>query len=461
MNPAAYGRYGDNTMVHMNNDEVAGLASLAKSMGRELTTNPVTGYPEAFSLRDALPTIVGLGAGMMTANPFLIGAAVGGTTAATTGSLEQGLMSGLTAGALSGVGNALAAEGAATTGATVAGPGTMDQATQAMIQQDVGQMAASGMTPQAAAQNIGSSYSSELAQAGLKPEAFMQPTNMQGGLPTITGAAPGSGGEFIPTATPGAPQFTAQAPKAPLMYSPAEGASRLGQQFAGAKSLVSDPSGQRLGQFVSGQKLNLAMAGAGKAGEMQYAAQQEMEDKKEAMDAAKAAKLKATQDSIRQSYANVGRALPMNPYTGRPVFAEGGIVSLMGGGRPFDSAPAQMTPEQAAFLKALMGGSTDIKDLGDKAKAAAGKAAGGYLETGGRVGDGMSDDIPAMIDGDQPAALSDGEFVIPADVVSHLGNGSSDAGAQQLYSMMDRIRQARTGNKEQGKEINAKKYMPA
>ena len=51
--------------------------------------------------------------------------------------------------------------------------------------------------------------------------------------------------------------------------------------------------------------------------------------------------------------------------------------------------------------------------------------------------------------------------MIPADVVSHLGNGSSDAGAQQLYSMMDRIRQARTGNKEQGKEINAKKYMPA
>jgi hypothetical protein len=88
-------------------------------------------------------------------------------------------------------------------------------------------------------------------------------------------------------------------------------------------------------------------------------------------------------------------------------------------------------------------------------------ANGGYLETGGRVGDGMSDDIPATIDGTQPAALSDGEFVIPADVVSHLGNGSSDAGAQQLYDMMDRIRQARTGTKEQGKEINAKKMLPS
>lgn len=76
-------------------------------------------------------------------------------------------------------------------------------------------------------------------------------------------------------------------------------------------------------------------------------------------------------------------------------------------------------------------------------------------------GDGMSDDIPATINGKQPARLADGEFVIPADVVSHLGNGSSKAGAKQLYSMMDKVRQARTGNKKQGKEINPAKYMPA
>jgi len=84
---------------------------------------------------------------------------------------------------------------------------------------------------------------------------------------------------------------------------------------------------------------------------------------------------------------------------------------------------------------------------------------GGYLETG--MGDGMSDDIPSSIDGEQPAALSEGEFVVPADVVSGLGNGSSDAGAEQLYAMMDRIRKARTGNKEQGKEITAERFMPA
>jgi hypothetical protein len=73
--------------------------------------------------------------------------------------------------------------------------------------------------------------------------------------------------------------------------------------------------------------------------------------------------------------------------------------------------------------------------------------------------DGMADQIPATIDNRQPAALSDGEFVIPADVVSHLGNGNSDAGAQQLYGMMDRIRKARTGSTEQGKQINPNKFL--
>jgi hypothetical protein len=73
--------------------------------------------------------------------------------------------------------------------------------------------------------------------------------------------------------------------------------------------------------------------------------------------------------------------------------------------------------------------------------------------------DGMADQIPATIDNTQPAALSDGEFVIPADVVSHLGNGNSDAGATQLYGMMDRVRKARTGSTEQGKQINPNKFL--
>jgi hypothetical protein len=76
------------------------------------------------------------------------------------------------------------------------------------------------------------------------------------------------------------------------------------------------------------------------------------------------------------------------------------------------------------------------------------------------ITDGMEDKINTSIDGQQPAKLSHGEFVIPADVVSHLGNGNSDAGAKKLYQMMDRLRQARTGTKKQGKQINPDKFMP-
>jgi Ca2+-binding RTX toxin-like protein len=83
---------------------------------------------------------------------------------------------------------------------------------------------------------------------------------------------------------------------------------------------------------------------------------------------------------------------------------------------------------------------------------------GGHLLKG--PGDGMSDDIPATIADKQPARLANEEFVIPADVVSHLGNGSSESGAKVLYEMMARIRKARTGNPKQGKQINPHKLMP-
>jgi len=89
---------------------------------------------------------------------------------------------------------------------------------------------------------------------------------------------------------------------------------------------------------------------------------------------------------------------------------------------------------------------------------------GGYSD-GGRMlkgpGDGMSDSIPGVIANKQPARLADGEFVVPADVVSHLGNGSTDAGAKQLYSMMDKVRKARTGKKKQAPAVKANRYMPA
>jgi hypothetical protein len=98
-------------------------------------------------------------------------------------------------------------------------------------------------------------------------------------------------------------------------------------------------------------------------------------------------------------------------------------------------------------------------------KRAGGGAINGYAGGGGLgylkgAHDGMADQINATIDNKRPAKLSGGEFVLPADVVSHLGNGNSEAGAKQLYALMERVRTARTGNKEQGKQINPKKYLP-
>jgi hypothetical protein len=129
----------------------------------------------------------------------------------------------------------------------------------------------------------------------------------------------------------------------------------------------------------------------------------------------------------------------------------------------------------AAGIKPAKLPKTSIKGLGDVSgatpdttEAARGGTMrshlGGYSD-GGRMlkgpGDGMSDDIPATISGRQPARLADGEFVVPADVVSHLGNGSTDAGAKKLYSMMAKIRKARTGKKKQAPAVKADRFMPA
>ena len=102
------------------------------------------------------------------------------------------------------------------------------------------------------------------------------------------------------------------------------------------------------------------------------------------------------------------------------------------------------------------GGIAGMQNSSVEAQRQAGSR-GYYL---GGATDGMADKVPARIDDGQEARLSDGEFVIPADVVSHLGNGNSDAGAKQLHSMMNNVRQARTGNPKQGKEIDPNKFMP-
>jgi len=109
--------------------------------------------------------------------------------------------------------------------------------------------------------------------------------------------------------------------------------------------------------------------------------------------------------------------------------------------------------QQEDVQEAAAGGIMGASSLGSY-------AAGGSPRLLRGPGDGMSDNIPAVIGKKQPARLADGEFVIPADVVSHLGNGSTEAGAKRLHEMMNKVRKDRTGNSKQGKQIVASKYMP-
>ena len=110
------------------------------------------------------------------------------------------------------------------------------------------------------------------------------------------------------------------------------------------------------------------------------------------------------------------------------------------------------TPRAAAGGMMASGGISHLGDYSD----------GGRLLRG--PGDGVSDSIPAVIGKKQPARLADGEFVIPARIVSELGNGSTEAGARKLYAMMDRIQKARgktVGKGKVAKNSRSEKYLPA
>jgi hypothetical protein len=166
---------------------------------------------------------------------------------------------------------------------------------------------------------------------------------------------------------------------------------------------------------------------------------------------------------------------PMGRYD--PMYASGGnVTKKKRASLTSDRSLAAMDPYEAGLASlnnarygANMSGiisPSAMTRLGEIPTAAGGGLShlGGYSD-GGRMlkgpGDGMSDNIPATIGSKQPARLADGEFVVPADVVSHLGNGSTDAGAKKLYAMMDKVRRARTGKKAQGRQINPNRFLPA
>lgn len=176
--------------------------------------------------------------------------------------------------------------------------------------------------------------------------------------------------------------------------------------------------------------------------------------------------LQATREQFLEDYPEAAERLGM---------AQGGIASLAyqeGGEMPNDKElisdavdaiqGRDDTPERTLAMFVQRYGEDALRDLVDRVQSGEFGINAGISEGELRgAGDGMDDMIPATLEGEQDVVLSDGEFIVPADVVSGLGNGSSNAGSKALYEMMDRVREMRTGKKEQPDQVPQGQMLPA
>ena len=430
-NMAGRGRDGDSMLVHMSPGEVKGLQALAMAHGGSLSINPDTGLVEASFLKRILPMIAGAGLMMIPGvNAAIAGGMVGGFETLRTGDIGKGLMAGL--GAYGGAGLAGGLSNAAASTA-------VDASAQNLANQAIAEgSTTAGMAE--ATRNIGTPTLSSIGE-GAKTlyntpggmTAFAKDNLMNIGA----AAAPVLGDAMTPKgpAIPGEPEEDPRYAGAPYRYN-------LSPNFSGYVPRQPQPYYRPTGLgYAEGGDIMMAQGGA-------------YDDE---------------------------------PMGDNPGMAAGGIAGYAAGGLKmktmslgegmyrdtdtdtaslgaYDAAKKRMEKQfAAANLKPREMPKSGIAKLGQM-KAMAEGGLGSYSD-GGRMlkgpGDGMSDDIPAVIGRKQPARLADGEFVVPADVVSHLGNGSTDAGAKKLYSMMDKIRTARTGKKKQAPAVKVDKYMPA
>jgi hypothetical protein len=437
----AYGRGGDSMLVHMNPREVAGLQALARSNGTSMTINPNTGYPEAFNLKALLPALVGLGlnafapgvgsaigSALGTSGAVGTGIAVGGATAAATGSLQKGIMAGLGAYGGAGLGEGLAGS-AGLAGNTPPTPGMEGIAGSGV--------SATPLPTNPSMTGAGLSGTTPAGGTGLTSPANFAGANMGTGITTpsvfppqpemfeVMGASPGGTGATI------SPSTSMSSISQPGFIDRVGGAGSAFKYGSAALAPALQPEPYE-------PPKSTAMI---RPFDFSYNPQTGAYDR-EPGDSSEAMYFRPT-FTAREPYMAAEGGL-MNSY------AAGGLTAFKQGGRP------KSRPLVGEDYYKFMG--RDDTMLGTAEKNFAGGGTPRFLSGGG---DGMSDDIPAVIGDKQPARLADGEFVIPADVVSHLGNGSSKAGAKRLYEMMDKIRSERTGTKKQAPAIKPSKFMPA
>ena len=245
-------------------------------------------------------------------------------------------------------------------------------------------------------------------------------------------------------------------------------------------NLFSDPTAGQAGSGLSGAlgavKSPYALGAAGTAALPGLLAPPELEmaPKKQY----NTAEAEAADRQARTPGANFRPGIsPEFDYFGpmKTSFADGGLAALRyqeGGEMPNDKEliseaveaikGRDESPERTLAMFVSRYGEDALRDLVDRVQSGEfdmnASASEGTLVG---AGDGMDDMIPATLEGEQDVVLSDGEFIVPADVVSGLGNGSSNAGSKALYEMMDRVREMRTGQKEQPEQVPQGMMLPA
>lgn len=445
---ASKGRGPDTMLVHMAPGEVKSLQALARANGGTLTTNPDTGLPEAGFLRAILPLVAGaaLGPAGMGLTAMQAGLATAALGTVATGSLRQGLMAGLGAyggaglmGTVTGAGNAAITAGA--DAAAAAGNAGIGAAVpQLPPVTDYSVMAGADPTVMGYDTGAFGATTSPVTQSVVTPTALppMSPgmsvadTNTlsrEFGFDSAVNMQPGA---VTPTPTP----ITAQPAVTP--------------------SVASGPDTYRNQMDIASDRAT-AFREAGPFGPIKAGLSEIGKDPSKFM----------TMDNLRYGMAASAPLMMQEPEK-RAGYDGGGPNPYQyeyDAGRTYASAPAGSSSEvqhfDPRFRRMASGGLS-------AAYAAGGQSHLGDYSDGGRLlrgpGDGVSDSIPATIADKRPARLADGEFVVPARVVSELGNGSTDAGARKLYAMMDRVQKARNKTVGKGKvavNSRADKYLPA
>jgi hypothetical protein len=438
---AAHGRGPDTELVHMTKGEINSLQTLAKANGGSLTINPDTGLAEAGFLSNILPAVAGAAAMYFTggtaapliagmSNAAVIGGGIGALQYARTGSLNKGLMAGLGAYGGAGLAGGLMGTGAAEIGAqaTKAAGYTPEIASGTPLSEIQG-------LQQAAVQNAGPS--GVLAQ-GAKT-AIANPSQFAG----VMGGAKGLGMAGLAAAAPALLQSNNTPP--PVQANDNVMPQRLQYNTGIATNPFPQPDVPgygNMGQNFGRQQNYFPTAGYGN--------------------------ITADQAKQMRGYADGGPVEAMS--NANAVGANTGFPQANIGGHAYatpwqtpvstnvvqgtaDTGVNSMTGEQNEFARG--GLSSAASHLGDYSD-------GGRLLKG--PGDGVSDSIPATIGNKRPARLADGEFVVPARIVSELGNGSTEAGARKLYAMLDRVQAARKksiGKGKVAKNSRADKLLPA